>query len=126
MPGGRGSGGGQDPFEGADLSAKEPILAVSPAEQQKRFVLPQGYRIEPVLTDPDIEEPMQIAFDGNGRMYVLEIRTYMQDGDATGELDPVNRTAPTTRTASSWTSYRRAKIDSPSWPSRCGAAASGG
>jgi mono/diheme cytochrome c family protein/glucose/arabinose dehydrogenase len=91
VPGGRGSGGGQDPFEGADLSPKEPITAVSPAEQQKRFVLPPGYRIEPVLTDPDIEEPMQIAFDGNGRMYVLEIRSYMQDGDATGELDPVNR-----------------------------------
>ena len=31
---------------------------------------------------------MQIAFDGNGRMFVLEIRGYMQDADATGELAP--------------------------------------
>ena len=47
--------------------------------------------MEPVLTDPDIEEPAQIAFDGNGRMFVLELRGYMQDADATGELAPVGR-----------------------------------
>jgi mono/diheme cytochrome c family protein/glucose/arabinose dehydrogenase len=47
--------------------------------------------MEPVLADPDIEEPAQIAFDGNGRMFVLELRGYMQDADATGELDPVGR-----------------------------------
>ena len=44
-----------------------------------------------MLTDPDIEEPMQIAFDGNGRMFVLEIRAYMQDADATAELAPTGR-----------------------------------
>ena len=80
-----------DPFEGADLTPKDPIVAVSAAEEQKRFVLPPGYRIQPVLTDPDIEEPMQIAFDGNGRMFVLEIRGYMQDADATAELAPTGR-----------------------------------
>ena len=26
-----------------------------------------------------------VAFDGNGRMYVAEMRTYMQDADGTGE-----------------------------------------
>ncbi len=45
----------------------------------------------PVLTEPDIMEPMQIAFDGNGRMFVLELLSYMQDADATGELDPISR-----------------------------------
>jgi mono/diheme cytochrome c family protein/glucose/arabinose dehydrogenase len=87
----QGAGRGNDPFEGADLSPKEPITGVSPAEEQKRFLLPPGYRIEPVLTEPDIEEPMQIAFDGNGRMFVLEIRGYMQDADANGELAPTGR-----------------------------------
>ena len=56
---GRGAGGqADDPFEGADLSPKDPIVAVSAAEEQTRFVLPPGYRIEPVLTEPDVEEPM--------------------------------------------------------------------
>ena len=81
---------GQEPIRSRARTCRRriPITAVSPAEQQKRFLLPPGYRIEPVLTEPDIEEPMQIAFDGNGRMFVLEIRGYMQDADATDELAP--------------------------------------
>ena len=74
-----------------DFSKKPPIVALSPAEQQKKFWLPPGFKIEPVLSDPDIQEPGQIAFDGNGRMFVVELRGYMQDADATGELDPVGR-----------------------------------
>ena len=92
MPGARGTGGrGPDPFEGADLTPKDPIVAVSAARAAEAFRAAARYRIEPVLTDPDIQEPMQIAFDGNGRMFVLEIRAYMQDADATGELDPTGR-----------------------------------
>jgi len=93
-PAGGRQGGGrgdEDRFAGADLSPKDPITAVSPAEEQKRFLLPPGYTIEPVLTEPEIEEPMQIAFDGNGRMFVLEIRAYMQDADASDELAPIGR-----------------------------------
>ncbi|HEX6068384.1 MAG TPA: discoidin domain-containing protein [Longimicrobiaceae bacterium] len=73
------------------ISPVAPIVPVSVAEEQRRFVLQPGYRIEPVLTEPDILEPAAIAFDGNGRMFVLELRTYMQDADATGELEPGNR-----------------------------------
>lgn len=53
--------------------------------------LPSGYKLEPVLTEPHIAEPVMIAFDGNGRMYVAEMRTYMQDADATGEQEPFSR-----------------------------------
>ena len=88
-PGGR---GGRGPaMNEPDFSKKPPIVALSPSEQQKKFWLPPGFKIEPVLTDPDILEPAQIAFDGNGRMFVVELRGYMQDADATGELDPVGR-----------------------------------
>ncbi len=75
----------------ADLSERDPVLPLPPAEQSKRFILQPGYRITPVLTDPDIQEPGAIAFDGNGRMFVLELRGYMQDKDARGQLDPVGR-----------------------------------
>jgi hypothetical protein len=34
---------------------------------------------------------MAIAFDGNGRMYVVEMRTYMQDIDGNGEHDRKSR-----------------------------------
>ncbi len=92
---GRGGLGGSnqtDPANAtADFTPAPPILALSPVEQAKHFILQPGYRLEPVLTDPAIEEPTAIAFDGNGRMFVLEDRGYMQDADATGERDPVGR-----------------------------------
>jgi mono/diheme cytochrome c family protein len=84
-------GGRGAPEPEPDFSPKPPILPVSPADEQKRFFLMPGYRMTPVLTEPDIVEPMQIAFDGNGRMFVLELLSYMQDADAGGELDPINR-----------------------------------
>ncbi len=99
--GGRGRGGPEilaggpqldDPaYATADFSKKAPELPRTPEEQLTRFVLQPGYRLELVLADPIIQEPAAIAFDGNGRMFVLEIRGYMQDADAGGELDPIGR-----------------------------------
>jgi mono/diheme cytochrome c family protein/glucose/arabinose dehydrogenase len=75
----------------ADFSPKPPVVALSPADGALQFWLPPGYRLEPILTEPDIEAPVAMAFDGNGRMYVVEIPSYMKDADATGQMDPVNR-----------------------------------
>jgi mono/diheme cytochrome c family protein/glucose/arabinose dehydrogenase len=67
------------------------VLPLSPAEEAARFRLPAGFKMELVLSEPAIEEPAQIAFDGNGRMFVLELRGYMQDADGSGTLDPNGR-----------------------------------
>lgn len=84
---------------GASLFAQEvkqfdptgtiPYLSVE--DSLKTFHLPPGYRLEPVLTEPQITEPVVCAFDGNGRLYVVEMRTYMQDADATDEQSPKSR-----------------------------------
>ena len=92
--GGRGLGGpnASDAANAdADYSPRPPVVPLSAADQAKQFILPPGYKIAPVLSDPDIQEPGAIAFDGNGRMFVLELRGYMQDKDARGQLDPVGR-----------------------------------
>ena len=78
-PGGRQGRGDLD--DSADFLKRPPVVRQDPAAQQKLFLLPPGYRIEPVLTDPLIEDPVGVTFDGNGRMYVLEMRSYMQDAD---------------------------------------------
>ena len=70
---------------------RAPVLPLTPDEQAKHFILPPAIELELVLADPEIEEPTAIAFDGNGRMFVLEDRGYMQDADAGGERDPVGR-----------------------------------
>lgn len=78
-------------WAGIDLEPKKPVLPLYPDAEQKLFLLPDGYHIEPVLTEPQIEQPGAIAFDGNGRMYVLELRTYMLTADSDGTLEPVSR-----------------------------------
>ena len=80
-----------DDWKGIDLESKAPVQPLTPQAEQERFLLPQGYKIEPVLTEPAIQQPAAISFDGNGRMYVLELRTYMLDADSKGELAPSSR-----------------------------------
>src|SRR5580704_7015290 len=74
--GGRGRGG--DPTA-ADFSPKPPYLPRTPAEEAKGFMLPAGYRMELVASDPDVISPTVMEFDGNGRMYVGEMIGYMMD-----------------------------------------------
>jgi mono/diheme cytochrome c family protein len=96
-PAGRGQGfipapDADDPANApADLSPKPPVLPVRPEEQARRFWLPPGYRMEPVLADPVIEEPGQVAFDGNGRMFVVELRGYDQTLDGIDLTPPIGR-----------------------------------
>jgi len=60
-------------------------------EAHRSIELPDGYSLELVLSEPEIEEPVACAFDANGVLYVAEMRTYMQDADATGEQEPRSR-----------------------------------
>ncbi len=78
-------------WKGIDLEPKPPVLPLYPEQEALKFLLPPGYSIEPVLTEPRIAQPGAIAFDGNGRMYVLELRSYMLTADSDGTLEPVSR-----------------------------------
>ena len=93
--GGRGPGAAPDAKDpanaNADLSPKPPVRPLTPEEQARRFWLPAGYRMEPVLADPLIESPGQITFDGNGRMFVVELRGYEQMPDGVDALVPTGR-----------------------------------
>jgi len=77
-------------WKGIDLTPKPPVLPVSPEEEKEMFLLQPGYSLTPVLTEPQIQQPGAITFDGNGRMYVLELRSYMLDADSKGTLNPVS------------------------------------
>jgi putative membrane-bound dehydrogenase-like protein len=65
------------------MSAAEPpekLQAVnsplSPQEALKRFRLDPGLKIELVASEPQIESPVAMAFDENGRLWVVEMRDY--------------------------------------------------
>ena len=54
-------------------------------------MLPTGYRMELVAAEPDVISPTLIEFDGNGRMYVGEMISYMMDAKASREHEPISR-----------------------------------
>jgi mono/diheme cytochrome c family protein/glucose/arabinose dehydrogenase len=93
--GGRGPGAAPDAKDpanaNADLSPKPPVLPLSPAEEAKQLWLPPGYRMEPLLSEPLIEDPAQVAFDGNGRMFVVELRGYFQTPEGIDLIPPIGR-----------------------------------
>ncbi len=87
--GGTGQGTVEPP--GADFLPRPPVRRLDPQAEQKLFLLPDGYSAELVLADPDIEDPVGVTFDGNGRMYVLEMRSYMRDADGSNSREPISR-----------------------------------
>ncbi len=57
--------GDDDPFA-AGVRATDPL---TPAEQRAKFQLPPGFEIQLVATEPDINKPMNLAFDATGRLW---------------------------------------------------------
>lgn len=78
-------------YEKPEIVKEAPSDFLSPEESMKRFYLPEGYRVELVASEPMIDEPVTIAWDGNGRMYVAEMNTYMQDVNGTGTDRPISK-----------------------------------
>jgi putative heme-binding domain-containing protein len=72
-----------------EQSSKAPPL--SPEDFLKVTEIQPGYKMVPVLTEPHIHEPSVVVWDGNGRMYVAEMRTYMQDIDGKNQLIATSR-----------------------------------
>lgn len=70
-----------------------PAPVLSPEESLDHFEIAPGFRIELVAAEPLIEDPVALDFDESGRLWVAEMRGFMQDIDATGQFDPVGRIA---------------------------------
>ena len=63
----------------------------TPEESMKRIKLQQGFKLELVTSEPTINEPVIIEWDANGRLYVVEMNTYMQDIDGKNQRDATSR-----------------------------------
>ena len=78
-------------YEKPPLDSDPAAPSLSPEESMETMYLPKGYKLELVASEPMVEEPIDIAWDGDGKMYVAELLTYMQDIDATNENEPWSR-----------------------------------
>ncbi len=56
----------EDPFA-AGVRTTDPL---PPVEQRAHFKLPPGFEIQLVATEPEINKPMNLAFDATGRLWV--------------------------------------------------------
>jgi putative membrane-bound dehydrogenase-like protein len=95
------------PIPAADIElATDAPPPLSPEASRERFLLPPGFSIEPVATEPLLADPVAMAFDASGALFVCEIHGYNLEGyldvldlNRTGELDTAVRRIPANETA---------------------------
>ncbi|MBI3410950.1 MAG: c-type cytochrome [Planctomycetes bacterium] len=71
---------GDGPFE---APSSKPL---TPREEQMTFRLPKGFVIELVAAEPDVIDPVAMAFDEKGRLFVAEMSGYPNGGVGTGKI----------------------------------------
>jgi putative membrane-bound dehydrogenase-like protein len=59
---------------GQHAPAKTPAL--SPADAQKKFTIPEGFEIRLFASEPDVVNPVAMTWDARGRLWVLELYEY--------------------------------------------------
>jgi putative membrane-bound dehydrogenase-like protein len=67
--------------EKGDLSVQQPL---EPKEEQKTFRSLPGFQVELAACEPNVVDPVAMAFDENGRLYVVEMHGYPNRGVGTG------------------------------------------
>jgi putative membrane-bound dehydrogenase-like protein len=73
-------------FPGGSAAELKPVRPLSPREEQATFRVPKGFRVELVACEPNVVDPVAIAFDEDGRLFVAEMRGYPNGGVGTGQI----------------------------------------
>jgi mono/diheme cytochrome c family protein/glucose/arabinose dehydrogenase len=79
-----------DQWPPAVRKTPEKAPALSADEEQKTFVLPPGYRVELVASEPLVIDPIVIDFDADGRLWVVEMPGFMSAPGAANSREPIN------------------------------------
>lgn len=64
-----------------------PVL--TPEQALESFQVEEGFEVQLVAAEPLIEDPVCMAWDERGRLWVCEMLGYMKTIDAEGETDPI-------------------------------------
>lgn len=66
-------------FERIETNVNRPVDVYSPEAEMKTFSLPEGYEINLFASEvefPELENPVQMAFDAKGRLWVTTMESY--------------------------------------------------
>jgi len=90
----------------AHIASTDPL---TPEQEREKLILPPGFEIELVASEPVIGKPMNLAFDDRGRLWVTESTEYpfppedlstskdcvkiLEDTDGDGRMDKVTKFA---------------------------------
>ena len=64
--------------------------ALSPADEIKTFHMAPGFHVELVASEPLVQDPILMQFDGDGRLWVMVMQGFAVGQDMKNLLDPVN------------------------------------
>ena len=67
-----------------------PELPLTPAEAMEHLTLAPGYQLELVAAEPLVKDPILAEFDGDGRMWVLELHAFAYHPDMENSFEPIN------------------------------------
>src|SRR5215469_2085044 len=63
-----------------------PVGPLSPKEELATFRIAKGFKVELVASEPDVIDPVAMAFDEDGRLFVAEMHGYPNKGVGTGHI----------------------------------------
>jgi len=73
------------------MDGTAPSPPKSPKEALKSFQIESGFEVQLVASEPMVQDPIFITFDEDGRLWVVEMRSFMPDIDGEGESLPLGR-----------------------------------
>lgn len=72
------------------------IIACGPSHEEptvdlRGYVIAEDFQLQPIVAEPLIEAPIDISFDDQGRLWVLEMQGYMRTLEGVDEEAPIGR-----------------------------------
>lgn len=81
----------EDGFDKVRSLVEPTTVPLTTEESLKTFRVPKGYHMELVASEPLISEPSAMTWDGNGRLFVAQMETYMQTVEGKNQYEPGSR-----------------------------------
>src|SRR5690606_22171982 len=82
---------GCNTVESSADAADGPSPELEPEDELKTFQIADGLTIHLVASEPLVEDPVVSTFDEDGRLWVVEMRSYMPNMEGDGEREPIGR-----------------------------------
>src|SRR5256885_17132381 len=66
-------------------ASQPPKGPLAPREELATFQVAKGFKVELVAAEPEVIDPVAMAFDEDGRLFVVEMRGYPNAGVGEGK-----------------------------------------